>query len=308
MPPFRSILVDIDPTAAAHPALDRAVELARHCGARLKIVDVVEMPDDARAWQLGQRIEHELVRHRRDLLAGLAEGLGGSTVEVDVLRGRPAAALTREVVRSGHDLLVRSHARDLAARAPYGAVDLQLVRHCPCAVWVVAPGMRSAPRRIVAAVHARPDDPVEQDLNVKILETALTMSRLEQGRLVVLQAWTTFAEEVLRTWCSEDEIAEANEQARRTAAESLETLTARFGDRLGAAAVELRRGRPEEVIPEFVVEQDVDLVVLGTVGRGRLAGFLIGNTAERLLRKLVCSVVAVKPDGFVSTVRVEPED
>jgi universal stress protein E len=32
---------------------------------------------------------------------------------------------------------------------------------------------------------------------------------------------------------------------------------------------------------------------------------LIGNTAERVLRRLPCSVLTVKPDGFVSPVRLE---
>ena len=35
------------------------------------------------------------------------------------------------------------------------------------------------------------------------------------------------------------------------------------------------------------------------------SGISIGNTAERVLRKLPCSVLAVKPDGFVSPVRVD---
>ncbi len=51
--------------------------------------------------------------------------------------------------------------------------------------------------------------------------------------------------------------------------------------------------------------EGIDLVVMGTVARGGLAGLLIGNAAERMLRKLPCSVLAVKPDGFVSPVRLE---
>jgi nucleotide-binding universal stress UspA family protein len=36
------------------------------------------------------------------------------------------------------------------------------------------------------------------------------------------------------------------------------------------------------------------------VGRRGLAGALIGNTAERVLRQLHGSVLAVKPSGFVT--------
>ena len=55
----------------------------------------------------------------------------------------------------------------------------------------------------------------------------------------------------------------------------------------------------------FVVAEGIDLVVMGSVGRSGLSGMLIGNTAERILRKLPCSVLVVKPDGFVSPVRLD---
>lgn len=72
-----------------------------------------------------------------------------------------------------------------------------------------------------------------------------------------------------------------------------------------APFAEHRRGEPEDVIPEFVVAHGIDLVIMGTVARSGIAGLLVGNTAERVLRKLPCSVLAVKPDGFVSPVRLD---
>jgi universal stress protein E len=45
------------------------------------------------------------------------------------------------------------------------------------------------------------------------------------------------------------------------------------------------------------------LVVLGTVGRQGISAALIGNTAEHVIDKLNCDVLAIKPDGFVSPVK-----
>jgi nucleotide-binding universal stress UspA family protein len=42
-----------------------------------------------------------------------------------------------------------------------------------------------------------------------------------------------------------------------------------------------------------------DLVSIGTVSRGGVAGLLVGNTAERLIKRLDCSMLAVKPEDFV---------
>lgn len=43
--------------------------------------------------------------------------------------------------------------------------------------------------------------------------------------------------------------------------------------------------------------------IMGTVGRTGIPGFLIGNTAETVLRQVACSVLAVKPTGFVTPVQ-----
>jgi len=68
----------------------------------------------------------------------------------------------------------------------------------------------------------------------------------------------------------------------------------------------LRRGQPDEVICEFVVADDVDLIVMGTVARSGIAGLLFGNTAERILHTVPCSVLAVKPEGFESPIGLDP--
>jgi nucleotide-binding universal stress UspA family protein len=67
---------------------------------------------------------------------------------------------------------------------------------------------------------------------------------------------------------------------------------------------ELRRGSVDDVIGECVVADGVDLVVVGTIGRTGLTRRLVGNTAERVLQRVPCSVVGVKPDGFAPSVRV----
>ena len=69
-------------------------------------------------------------------------------------------------------------------------------------------------------------------------------------------------------------------------------------------AIHFLDGAPGRLIPQFVEENRVDLLVMGTVGRTGVPGFFIGNTAEQVLEQVECSVLAVKPDGFVSPVLV----
>lgn len=307
MPPFTSILVDIDASAGVHPALDRAIALARHWGARLRIVDVVHVPGPALRY-LGARMKAGLVNERRERLMGIQRDTPGLAVEVDVLVGRPAIALIQDVLRSRHDLLIRSHVRDLSRRepTPYGAVDMELFRSCPCPVLAIGPGVTRRPGRVLAAVNADVDDPVEQQLNVKLVELGLLMAEPDGGSLTILQAWAPFAENIVRGRTTADEFTAYLDQAEEVARAGLKALTGSFGARLAGTRIELRQGDPEDVIADFVVAEGIDLVVMGTVARTGIAGLLIGNTAERILRRLPCSVLAVKPDGFRSPVQLAP--
>lgn len=67
--------------------------------------------------------------------------------------------------------------------------------------------------------------------------------------------------------------------------------------------VHLVEGKPADVVANVADGEKVDLVVLGTVARLGILGHLIGNTAEDVLRKLHCGVVAIKPAGFESPIK-----
>ena len=67
----------------------------------------------------------------------------------------------------------------------------------------------------------------------------------------------------------------------------------------------LAQGDPDEEVIKAVGQLDVDVIVMGTVGRVGVSGLLIGNTAEKVLRLVECSVLAVKPAGFVSPVTLD---
>ncbi len=49
------------------------------------------------------------------------------------------------------------------------------------------------------------------------------------------------------------------------------------------------------MIPEVAKEIEAELVILGTVGRTGLSAALLGNTAEHVISKLSCNLLAIKP-------------
>ena len=90
----------------------------------------------------------------------------------------------------------------------------------------------------------------------------------------------------------------------RTRSETMERVATQLEGVLPRekAGIHVGLTSPTRAVLEAVEHLDPDLVVLGSVSRGGIAGLLIGNTAERLLGRLDCSILTVKPDDFVCPV------
>ena len=85
-------------------------------------------------------------------------------------------------------------------------------------------------------------------------------------------------------------------------------------DRIGTKAtaflkpqLHLIKGDAKKAVPKLVDDIGAELVVVGTVGRTGMAGFIVGNTAEAILNRIECSVLAIKPEGFLSPIKLTNE-
>ena len=295
---FRSILVDVDADAEAQPALERAVRLARGSMARLRIVDVVPSADGTSPRTQADLDDTAYLR-RRERLERLAGGVTGVVTDCDLLVGRPAQALVDEVRRSGHDLLMRLHWRDVVSRAPRELRDVnaQLLRACPCPVWAVGYGAVPVRPRIVAAIRVSDISAQDDRLNAQVLDTAARLAYAENGSVTLLHAWTALAEQRVRGEADDEGLAVYLDAARRRAESSLSRLAPQLQAQGSPVRVELRRGDPERVISQFVVSNAVDVLIVGTTPRNRLRRWLRSPLAERVLHVAPCSVVAVKQEN-----------
>jgi len=53
-------------------------------------------------------------------------------------------------------------------------------------------------------------------------------------------------------------------------------------------------GNPAVEIVKYAQENGADLIVVGTLGRGGLSRFLLGSTAEKVIRTAPCPVMVVR--------------
>jgi len=228
---------------------------------------------------------------REDRLDELALGLRADGIDARtlLLEGKPWMAVVQEVLREEHDIVV---VQTEAKGRGFDIETLNLLRKCPCPVWVVRPSQGLRPRRVLAAVDATAEDHDHGALNHQILAFAATVTEQMGAELHLVHAWPE----------SEREEADWRAEYGRTLTE---LLRPHHIDR-GRTRLHLVEGDPAKVIADVAREQEIDLVIMGTVCRTGVAGFLIGNTAETTLSEVSCAVLAVKPEGFVTPVVPSP--
>lgn len=307
MKDFRNILLVVDPQAPDADAYARAVQLAATNNAALTVAAVVSGNVNARY----PDVQRLLMEDAREQLSSLLQTSSGEAlaqpVATRVLGGQPAIEVIREVLRQGHDLVIKAAHRD-RTRALSGD-DLKLLRKCPCPLWLVqspAPATRSG--RVLLALDVDPEVPENASLNRRLLDIATGLAQLESASLHIVHAWQLAHEALLRssrvrlqTGAVEEMLAAQLKQRH----ELLDAAVAGVTLPAGSPTPMLLQGAPHDVVPEAAAQLDADVVVMGTVGRTGIPGLLIGNTAERILQRLDCAIVAVKPEGFVSPVTLE---
>lgn len=317
---FRNILYVSENTVAQESSIMRAVSLAENNQADLTVIDVVPVLAERFATPRDMPIPHELqaatVDARREKLEALIEPYRERLdIRLDVLVGRTFLEAIRRVLRDDHDLLIKPAENPGFIERLFGSDDMQLLRNCPCPVWLARAEEKSKYQQILAAVDFDPDmpDATEEDLNRRILGLSGSLAFSDFAALHVLHVWDAPSEAMIRNWSNNPEEASIayveGVRARHEGAYS--PLRRQLTERIGKEASDylspefhLRRGAAATVIPETARQLQADLVVMGTVARTGIAGLLIGNTAEAVLEQLQCSVLAVKPTGFVSPVKL----
>jgi universal stress protein E len=307
---FKNILLFTDGEERSRFALGRAADLTNRNQGQLTVVGVLqELPRDLRRLGAAMPLDHLQTMAIEDLRARLEAFVApfrerGQSLRLEVLCGKPFLEIIRAVERRQHDLvMLTAEAQGGLSPMLFGSNSLHLMRKCPCPVWVIKPSPEAGFARILAAVDPDPLDVVRDGVNAKVIELAASLAELESCQLHVVNAWD---ETLLRGWQArvpEAQAADWKVQTREANQQRFDQLLGRFDLEKLKPRLHLVQGEAGEVILQVVEQNRIDLLVMGTVARTGVEGYFIGNTAETVLQRVACSVLTVKPDGFVSPVR-----
>jgi universal stress protein E len=291
-------------------ALKQALSVARNHGAELKaIILCPEFPKEMADHK--EKYESALIEQLQTSIRSTREIVNVSETDVplqiDVESGnRPAISIVRHVLKNAYDLVIKE-AEPKEGGKGFKAMDMELLRKCPCPVWLTRPIQRHHESiRVAVAIDPQSMAPEGHDLSLRLLKLSRSLADTCNGDLSIISCWLYEYENTLRdnAWfkTSEEELQKTVLDTQLAHKAALELVLAESGVG-GRYSINHIKGKPDTIIPEFVEEKGIDILVMGTVGRVGLRGFIIGNTAENVLQKVGCSLLALKPNGFVSPIK-----
>jgi universal stress protein A len=135
------------------------------------------------------------------------------------------------------------------------------------------------------------------DASTAALKYAVALADAFQARLHLLHVVEDLVE---RRWATELAMVMSpglDADARRQSDEALTGLLTREERQAYSATVATELGTPFAAIVKYARREDIDLIVMGTHGRGRIAHLLIGSVAENVVRHAPCPVLTIPLRG-----------
>jgi|TARA_B110000008_G_scaffold62230_1_gene62080 universal stress protein E len=173
--------------------------------------------------------------------------------------------------------------------------DWNLLRHCPAPVLLVKSSKPWANNRILASIDATSHDEGHRLINENILDFAEHLSDHFSTDLHLVNSYPMVA----LAFAMVPEVT-APDDIQKYITEQHKDECERYAKKynINDDHIHITEGDPDDVVEVMAKEIEADLIVIGTVAREGLSGVLLGNTAERIVDRVACDVLVIKPlDG-----------
>jgi Universal stress protein UspA and related nucleotide-binding proteins len=120
------------------------------------------------------------------------------------------------------------------------------------------------------------------------IQEAIEISKRNQASLFVVHA-----KDVAQLYGTAYIMPAVLEEAEKQSAEILDEAGKLIGDKVEYKAFQVS-GSPKKEIVDFAEENDIDLIVMGSTGKGAIDRVLVGSTASYVVNHAPCNVMVVK--------------
>lgn len=273
-----TILVIADPNPDDTPVMDRARMVAEGFGARLHVIGFVPDgdPDPTYAPRLSGTVKHTLGDF--------------DDYEISIEEDGDVAARVVERCRSGAiDLIIKTgHRSESGSCSP---TDRHLIRDTKTPILLLDGHAHRELKTIMATVDVESDVLEQRVLDRKVLDHSADWAKRFGSTLHAAICVET--SQIL----SDLDLVDIHKREHAHAPAVRKVVESEYRDYdIDPGNWHLHAGAPEKILAGMAQGIKADLVVMGSVGRKRLEGLLLGNTAEKILHILHTNVLVIKPD------------
>ena len=290
------ILVIMDKPKHDQTALARALALQTHTKAHLHLSSFAYHPmyDQKDVFETHQRraLKKEIVRQRTEWLRDEVRDAQGlfKDLSLEIVWTKDIAewVAEREAEAKSDDLVVKSiHQSQTLIHTP---LDWQLLRLCPKPVLLTSPKPWRRKPKILATIDLRVENRAHEALNRKVLDAAQTFAEWHDGEVHCVYAVDVGGP---LNDLSITDVRGFRREAVQRSAERLAELVAPYG--IPEKQLHVPAGKVGQAVNRQAARLRADLMVMGTTARKGLAARVIGNSAEKVLARAQCDVLALKP-------------
>ncbi|WP_436322396.1 universal stress protein UspE [Vibrio cidicii] len=304
---YSKILVVADINKDEQPALARAVQLARKSVSKSHVTFFLSIYDFSydmtSMLSLDERdaMRRGVIYQREQWMRKIAEPYIDESMSFDikvVWHNRPYEAIIAEVFSGSHDIVIKgTRKHDVLESVIFTPTDWHLLRKCPVPVLLIKNADWPEQANIIASVNVGSDNPTHIELNNIMVERLLEISSRLDAQAYLVNAYPVTSANITIE-LPEFDPTTYTDAVRGHHLTSMKALRQQYGIDEEHTIVE--QGLPEDIIPASADKLNAAMVILGTTGRTGLSAVFIGNTAEHVIDKINCDVLALKPKGYVS--------
>jgi len=291
--------------------LTKAARIAQRFGAKLDLLHVIAqpyvLPGAYESTENTREIEIERQLGKLERMAKRLRNVGvkvGCSVAWDYPAGD---AIVRHVLKTKPDVvLAESHHHSKLSRWFVTHTDWELIRACPCPLWLIKTPRLAEPLRVMAAIdpfhtHSKPAALDEEVMRATVIAAG------DSGRIGTTHVYPLPITMVAGgmgdpIWVTAPMI--DLKRAKQRVSQAVDTIAERYDVSKPNRIVQA--GDPALELPTVVKHWGGHLLVMGAVSRSALKRAFIGHTAERVIDAAHCDVLIVKPRSFKTPVSKRP--
>jgi len=304
---YNKILVVADINKDEQPALARAMQLAAKSRSPSRVTFFLSIYDFSYDMTSMLSIDERdamrrgVIQQREQWMRKIAKDYINNDIEFDVRvvwHNRPYEAIVAEVFAGEHDIVIKgTRKHDVLESVIFTPTDWHLLRKCPCPVLLVKNADWPEDASILASVHVGSENETHLSLNDAMVEQLDSLTDRLGAKPYLVNAYPVTPANITIE-LPEFDPATYTDAVRGHHLTAMKALRQKHGYDEDQTVVE--QGLPEDVIPEAAEQLNAALVIIGTTGRTGLSAVFIGNTAEHVIDKINCDVMALKPQGYIS--------